>query len=654
MSKIFTILFIFFSYCSITFAWDDLKIITREEWWANEEYRYIDSPEWKKILASWDSYESKPLTEAQKKKIKDEQIANNFLKNSFSDLIELVSYDKFDWTRELAWPIWKTATVKSIVIHHTHSEYDDSYDAVRRIYKYHAINRQWGDIGYNYLIWYNWEIFEWRAGWDYAVWAHDKYNNRATAWIALIWDYDKKPISAAQYKSLEKLIESLVEKYDINLAEKQAFFRWCTWYDCKFPLDVEYEYPIIGHKDAWHTSCPWEELYKQMTTIRNKLLKKQHNFNVSKIEEFLEKVKTSKLLGFLVKIEKQFDRELSEKYIKTLNTLKQLVLNIENSRNVSNIVVLDTSFDKTNRIKVRLSYPYENYINFEINWQLEPKLIKRENEYILKFSWNDVLKEKKYSLNFTLKWDKLLLNDSELLSLANNKFFRVSVPEWNFSIIESWDRKPAWDKTGELNDNKFKWDIVLYKKDDKLIVVNDVLLSDYLKWLWEISDSEISQKIETIIILARTYARRYMEKARKFEWEWYDASDDPNIFQKYLGYGLEQRSPNVNKIVDKTEDLVVTYDSQIIKPWYFSKSNWKTLSFLDYCIKNTKNEAYCKTEALKYPFLVSSDDLWASWGEILWHGVGVPWTWVKYFSERWWTSSMIIKYFLKWVSLKKM
>jgi hypothetical protein len=49
---------------------------------------------------------------------------------------------------------------------------------------------------------------------------------------------------------------------------------------------------------------------------------------------------------------------------------------------------------------------------------------------------------------------------------------------------------------------------------------------------------------------------------------------------------LETRSPNVNRIVEKTKNTVVTYNDEIIKPWYFSKSDGKTLSFLDYCIKN--------------------------------------------------------------------
>jgi hypothetical protein len=51
-----------------------------------------------------------------------------------------------------------------------------------------------------------------------------------------------------------------------------------------------------------------------------------------------------------------------------------------------------------------------------------------------------------------------------------------------------------------------------------------------------------------------------MTKAEKFVGEWYQASDDPNVFQKYLGFGLEERSPKVNQIVEQTKDLIVTYE----------------------------------------------------------------------------------------------
>ena len=65
-------------------------------------------------------------------------------------------------------------------------------------------------------------------------------------------------------------------------------------------------------------------------------------------------------------------------------------------------------------------------------------------------------------------------------------------------------------------------------------MVNHIELQDYLKGLGEVSNSDNPEKIKTIIIAARTYAQWYMTQARKFDDSFYDASDEPAVFQKYL------------------------------------------------------------------------------------------------------------------------
>jgi N-acetylmuramoyl-L-alanine amidase len=70
--------------------------------------------------------------------------------------------------------------VNAIVVHHTHTEYTDSFEGIKQIYKYHALSKSWGDIGYNYIIGYDGEIFEGRQGGDYTVAAHSVWNNIST------------------------------------------------------------------------------------------------------------------------------------------------------------------------------------------------------------------------------------------------------------------------------------------------------------------------------------------------------------------------------------------------------------------------------------------------------------------------------------------
>jgi len=667
-SKIFKTLFFIFSlftiYTSFASSWDSIKIITREQWWANESYRYLDSKEWIDLLNKWKNTPKRELTESQKIKaqLEAEKVkkANNFLVKNYSDIIWVKSVEKYENWHKLAWPLARVKKRTAIVIHHTDTDYwtfEDSYDAIRRIYKYHAISRWWWDIGYNYLIGFNWEIFEWRAGGDDVVGAHDKWNNQAAIWISVIWNYNNKDINQKQYESLKKLINYLVKKYNIDLSQKVDYFKWCvgTSQEClDKPLIISHDYPIIWHRDAGHTACPWEKLYATLQKMKKELnvwVSTKDQILLRKIKKLLLKASDEELITFLSKIEVYLDKHPSSKKKTLLLEVKKQILDIEKNRSQAYFWEKPAvSFDDNHKIKVKLSYPFNDYINFQVSWKYKARLVKQKTQTLISFYQKDDLDTRIINLNFKFNWNDIYLSWKKIASFENNKFFRISIPKWKVIKIKSWDRKPSWDKSGKLNDNEFKGDIIFYKKNWKLIVVNELYLTDYLKWLWEVSNSTNPEKIKTIIVLARTYARWYMTKARKFAWEWFDASDDPNVFQKYLGFGLEKRSPNVNKIVEETKDLVVTYNWDLIKPWYFSSSNWKTISFNEYC-KNAQGVPDC-AHPEKFPFLLWVKDSWGIWKTQAGHWVWVPGTGVEYMSKQWFDFATIIRYFLKWVKIK--
>lgn len=619
MRKIFLILFFIFCNFSVVFSYQEPKIITREEWWANLDYIDKNSIEWQKKFSNT---QTKPKTPAQITAEEKTKKINSILLTDFAEDNEIsgTSYT-YEW-RELVWPIQYSKKIRAIVVHHTVSNYDDSYEWIRSIYKYHALKNGRGDIGYNFLIWKNWEIFEWRAGWEMAVWAHAVRNNRQTIWISIIWDYSSTPISQAQYESLEKLINYLVEKYNIDLNKKEAFNKNCTWKNCISLLETNYNYPIVWHRDTWNTTCPWDELYAQMKQIRNNILIKKW---ITPIDDFssydpkkqtffelFDKIPEKKLLELMVKIEQILEKENNSQILE----LKKYILKYFEEKNI-----YKTS-DRTDKdIKIKLSYPEDSdYITLFDGW-LEKKIEKSTNWKLL-IDW---VEYDNYSMKSTI-----------------NPYVEIT----------SWSRIPTWDTEKKYNDNKFRWEIFVYLKDWKFVVVNILKIEDYLKWLWEISNSENMEKAEAIIISARTYALWYVEKDRKFPWEFYDWSDNPDAFQKYLWYSLENRSERLNKIVEATKWVVLTYNWELIKPWYFSSSSGFTLSFYDYCIWNKNSVNFCETEKLKYPFLQSKIDLWWIWKIRLWHWVWLSGTWATYFSAKWWNSAMILKYFYEWISVK--
>lgn len=610
--KIFLILFLFFCNFFVTLAYQKPEIISREEWWANDDFLDKNWVEWKKIFDLRDKQPKRDLTEAQKKSQEKTKKINEFLLNDFWNENEIIKTDKFYKWRELVWPIEYSSKIRAIVVHHTHTNHTNSWEWIRNIYKYHSLTNGRWDVGYNFLIWENWEIFEWRAGWEMAVWAHALRNNRQTIWISLIWNYDNKPISYAQYNSLEKLIKYLVEKYKIDLNKKEPFFKNCKS-NCINPLEVNYLYPLIWHRDAWHTNCPWEKLYNQLEEIRNNLqnktsyiseYEKQKYFNI--FDRFSEK----KLLEVWLKIEEILDKKNDKRVVDIKN---YLIKYFEEKKK------FQKNENANKQIKVKLSYPEDlDFITIS-DWLKEYKIEKQGGKLFV-----DWVEQKDFSI-------KNLINP--------------------YIEITSWDRTPSWHKEWIYKDNKFRGEIFVYLKNDKFVVVNILPIEDYLKWLWEISNTENKQKAEAILISARTYALWYVEKDRKFKWEFYDASDDPEVFQKYLWYDLEQRSPNLNKILDNTRWVVLKYNWEIIKPWYFSISNWRTLSFFDYCIKNKNSEKFCESEKNKYPFLQSKKDPGWLFKKQSWHWVWLSWSWATYFSSRWWTSSMILKYFYEWIEL---
>lgn len=252
--------------------WEKPFIIPRASWWANSQFNSLTDIYWKEILEKRANYVtpeiSQEMIDYNKEKTKkiEDYLYWNFL-NQFTSQQTIKTKNEGNYS--FAWPLKYTNYVDSIIIHHTHSEYTDTITWLNNIHKYHSLNRQWWDIGYNYIIWYDGRIYEWREGWDYVVWAHSKYNNFGSVWIAIMGNYESEWIDKEQYKSLEQLIQYLIVQYGIDLNKKRYYHRDCSWTKCDtFYIETYLDHTLIWHRDATHTSCPWEKLYEQIQKIR--------------------------------------------------------------------------------------------------------------------------------------------------------------------------------------------------------------------------------------------------------------------------------------------------------------------------------------------------------------------------------------------------
>lgn len=254
---------------------DDIKkphIIPRINWEANEQFTSLESPFWVSILEARRNFTPRPidpsLAELRKQ---NNQRAIAYINENFSPenkIIETVLYDEIDWFR-LAWPLKYTEYVHAIIVHHTTWTYDSDIDALKDIYKFHSLQRWWGDIGYHYIIGLEGKIYEWKKWGDYVVWAHSKWNNNSTVGISVIGDYSVKWVNLQQYEALASLVQYLSWQYGIDTWKDYYYHMDCYKEYCDtFPLITRREGRLVGHRDTWNTTCPWDALYSQLMFLK--------------------------------------------------------------------------------------------------------------------------------------------------------------------------------------------------------------------------------------------------------------------------------------------------------------------------------------------------------------------------------------------------
>lgn len=115
------------------------------------------------------------------------------------------------WPREYSAP-------KKVILHDTATINNDPNPpaTVRAIYYYHAVVRNWGDIGYNYLVDEQGNIYQGRAGGTNVVGGHARCYNWGTVGIAALGDHSTVAPSAAMMRSIENLTAWVMDSNKID------------------------------------------------------------------------------------------------------------------------------------------------------------------------------------------------------------------------------------------------------------------------------------------------------------------------------------------------------------------------------------------------------------------------------------------------------
>ena len=205
--------------------------------------------------------------------------------------------------------------VFNIIIHHTAtSNTDTNYtDIVRNIYVNHTQVRGWSDIGYNYLIAPNGQIYKGRDPGSYdqdnVKGAHFCNANSGTMGISMMGTFtDTTPSKAA--------LAALIDLTTWKLGKEHLDPLGTHWHSLNPNLPV-----IAGHRDGCATECPGGMLYALLDSIREAVWDK------------------FKLCGFTVGLQ---NTSFKDGNIKILVRLDQLTISTETGA-LSNVTIIDLS-----------------------------------------------------------------------------------------------------------------------------------------------------------------------------------------------------------------------------------------------------------------------------------------------------------------------
>jgi len=166
--------------------------------------------------------------------------------------INIISREEWNADESImTWNDMEYAKVQQVIIHHTAGGSNAPADpaaVVRGIYYFHAVEKDWGDIGYNYLIDQHGNVYEGRKGGLGVVGAHVSGNNYGSVGIALIGNYNESAPSGNMLSGLIDLLEYIADQTGIDLTANHNFE------DKNIPV-------VAGHRDVNSTECPGDVLY---------------------------------------------------------------------------------------------------------------------------------------------------------------------------------------------------------------------------------------------------------------------------------------------------------------------------------------------------------------------------------------------------------
>lgn len=156
--------------------------------------------------------------------------------------------------------------VTHLIVHHTLSDNNtvDWPAHLRAIWNYHTFGLGWGDIGYNYLIDPNGNIYEGHLGGDDVIGIHANAANTGSMGVALLGDFGAVTPTNPMLNALVELLAWKADQRDINVYESSDTLP-----------NVEWGLPnLMGHRDVYGgfgTECPGSAMHSLLPWLRDEV-----------------------------------------------------------------------------------------------------------------------------------------------------------------------------------------------------------------------------------------------------------------------------------------------------------------------------------------------------------------------------------------------
>ncbi|MFH8471035.1 N-acetylmuramoyl-L-alanine amidase [Streptomyces sp. NPDC017991] len=168
-----------------------------------------------------------------------------------------------DETKVTARPAFSDA--QALTVHHTVTTNDDRDPAstIRAIFELHAVQNDWGDIGYHFLVDSSGRVYEGRASGNSGLPAHNEAAQVVTGFhtagfntgnigVALLGDMSRQAPSAAARRSLAQLLATLSGLHDLDPLSEITYVNPVGGARRKTS-------PLNGHGTWTSTECPGTE-----------------------------------------------------------------------------------------------------------------------------------------------------------------------------------------------------------------------------------------------------------------------------------------------------------------------------------------------------------------------------------------------------------